>query len=188
MKTNYSMTDAQKDFGHFGTVEKVHKLGEYVVVEYTDKEGNLCFGPVKTNYTWHTLEEAIVHAIAHKYDGPVTQANEYFIRAIRMPEKLAEMNRKASEELRQKKFAVEWKLAMDWMNNDPELRTSIRNVASRRLSASMAGSGEGIGSSDINHEVYRLHGDFVQWASGKRGTLFEITRRFLAEVSAELEV
>lgn len=75
-----------------------HEIGEYFIVEYKSTKYDGCF-PVKeqfeaessfkpfingidTNRSYSSLEAAIVGAIAQKYDGVNTRADEYFIKSI----------------------------------------------------------------------------------------------------------
>jgi len=57
-------------------------------------------------------------------------------------------------------FEIKWK-AMSWWK-ESNVETYIRNVASRRLSKIYQGTGQGISSSDINHQVFSMYQEFKQ--------------------------
>lgn len=68
-----------------------------------------------------------------------------------------------------KNFDTEWKIAMDWWRSQPSTTPQIiRIVASRRLSLRLTGTGQGISSSDINHEVFRMWKEYKE--SGEANT------------------
>ena len=64
-------------------------------------------------------------------------------------------------------FEVKWKEAMTWWK-ESNVETYIRNIASKRLSKIYEGTGQGISSSDINHQVFSMHQEF------KRGNYNDI--------------
>ena len=75
----------------WGEIVKDHELGEYLIREYIEKNGETAFHVYRNGIDTHTsfecIESAIVGAIARKYDGLNTQADLYFIRAIDMLKK-----------------------------------------------------------------------------------------------------
>ncbi len=96
---------AGKGYKHYvwGEVQKVHIIGDYGVIEYISDYGQATgmtfFHPVlwtdkfkehhnnefyweDLNTSYHTLEEAIVGAIAYKHDGLNSHAGYYFSRMI----------------------------------------------------------------------------------------------------------
>jgi len=97
MKTK---TEMIKGCAWLGQFVDFHTLGEYSIVEYKpttfdgcspkipkqyEKESN--FHPYingqDTNTSYNSIEEAIVGAIAYKYDGGNTRAHEYFMKSIK---------------------------------------------------------------------------------------------------------
>lgn len=64
----------------------VHQVGEYSITEYQDWPGRRCFQPAvagrPVSRSYHSLDAALVGAIAHKYEGPGTRADVYFLRGI----------------------------------------------------------------------------------------------------------
>lgn len=88
--------------GWLGTFVAYHSIGIYSIVEYKAKvfdgdgvglkspreyEKKSSFSSFvngqSTNYTHHSLEASIAHAIAYKFDGANTRAGEYFIKSIK---------------------------------------------------------------------------------------------------------
>ena len=66
---------------------KLYEIGNIQIVKYwDDKDCDICFRPYinykSTIFIFHDLEQAIVHAIARKHDGPNTRADEYFWKMI----------------------------------------------------------------------------------------------------------
>ena len=82
----------------WGEVIAIHAIGEYSIVEYhpwKDTSSRVEVGAPSDEISFHiwignrdccrsfsTLESAIVGAIAYKFDGPNTQADRFFIKAI----------------------------------------------------------------------------------------------------------
>lgn len=74
----------------WGKVLRVHRVGEYAIVEYTPNTPRNHDGPLfhpfidgkDTNHSYHTLDAAVVGCIALKHDGLNTRADRYFLRAI----------------------------------------------------------------------------------------------------------
>ena len=88
-----------KSCAWLGEFVEFHTLGEYSIVEYkpTKYDGispaipkqydtESLFHPfingTDTNTSYETLEKAIIGAIAYKYDGGNTRADEYFFKSI----------------------------------------------------------------------------------------------------------
>jgi len=78
----------------WGKIKKIHEIGEYVIVEYSEPnyrnvENNesIVFHPFingkDTNRGYDTLDGAIVGVIARKHDGINTKADRYFMKAIK---------------------------------------------------------------------------------------------------------
>lgn len=70
----------------WGRVEHVHRIGEYVVVEYTSRDGKRLFHPYvgkeDTCLSEESLDGAIIAAIGYKAEGPNGQAAYYFRKMI----------------------------------------------------------------------------------------------------------
>jgi hypothetical protein len=70
----------------WGTVVQIHEVGPYAVVEYIDSHGTLLFHSYADgkdlSQSTDTIEGALAHAIAVKWDGINTQAGRYFVRMI----------------------------------------------------------------------------------------------------------
>ena len=83
-----------------GRYVQTHEIGEYTIVEYKGKVYENSTPKVPTQYeedssfapfingrricsSYETLDEAIVGAIAVKYDGGNTRADTYFMKAIK---------------------------------------------------------------------------------------------------------
>ena len=84
--------ETKNDYSNFtwGTVIKVHTLGEYDIVEYLHIDGgDISFKPFINGLSYPrsygNLEQAIIGAIATRYDGGNTKADTYFLRAIEHP-------------------------------------------------------------------------------------------------------
>lgn len=87
-------TDGEKDTWimieceWLGKSIKVHKIGEYQIVEYIDSDtGNSCFSSLinyeSTNHSYGSLDSAIVGCIAYKHEGCNHRADQYFMKMIR---------------------------------------------------------------------------------------------------------
>lgn len=89
----------QQDIQNFwlGQVVKVHTVGPYAAVEYLERvaQGGTLTKEIgtthaflsyvdneSTNHIYHSLEAAIVGAIAYKFDGPNSQATTYFCKMV----------------------------------------------------------------------------------------------------------
>jgi len=88
-------------------------------------------------------------------------------------------------------FKEEWTEAMEWWQGLGEMpnmfyggmfdvTAKVREIASRRLQLRLAGTGEGIGTSDVNHEVFSIYREYK--ASEAPSVL-----SFLVSINAELE-
>lgn len=72
----------------WGNVTKQHTIGEWLIVEYQDKNNNseTMFHPYyqgkDTGCSYATLDEALIGAISRKYDGLNTRADRYFLLGI----------------------------------------------------------------------------------------------------------
>jgi hypothetical protein len=72
-----------------GEVTEIHKISEYHFVEYIPDDGRVpkCFSVFvngeSINRITHSIESAMAHAIAWKYDGCNSQAAGYFMKMIR---------------------------------------------------------------------------------------------------------
>jgi len=84
--------ETKHDYSNFtwGTVVAIHTLGEFDIVEYyNDNRLLTSFKPYRNGSayprSYGNLEEAIVGAIATKYDGGNTKSDTYFLRAIQHP-------------------------------------------------------------------------------------------------------
>lgn len=76
----------------WGTVIKVHEIGDMSVVEYREAEyrkhetGKLqfqgCLNDADTGHSYDTLDQAIVGTLAIKYEGFNSQAAIYFWRMV----------------------------------------------------------------------------------------------------------
>jgi len=70
----------------WGTVNYIHVIGKYSIVEYLSNtrgmENKTYFHSYiknrDTNHSYLTLEEAIIGVIAYEYDGPNSQAAYFF--------------------------------------------------------------------------------------------------------------
>lgn len=70
----------------WGKIVAIHRLGEYEIVEATDRDGRLHFHPYingeDLSRSSSTLERSIVDAIAVRFDGCNTRASDYFFRIV----------------------------------------------------------------------------------------------------------
>lgn len=91
-KTNIEKTtDLDKlKKGHpftWGSIEKIHDIDEYSVVEYLDQHHERLFHSYLRNEDTHrshdSLDDALACCIALKWDGLNTQADVYFMRALK---------------------------------------------------------------------------------------------------------
>lgn len=97
MKTKIEMIESTAWLGKFVAF---HELGEYSIIEYKPKkhtntglitwetfETESDYKPFingkDTNRSYDSIESAIIAAIAIKYDGCNTRADEYFMKAIK---------------------------------------------------------------------------------------------------------
>jgi hypothetical protein len=64
-----------------------------------------------------------------------------------------------------KSYNDQWKEAMDWWRRDEEFRCLIRNTANEALSQDLEGTGQGIGSSDTNHQVFSMYREWLYYSS-----------------------
>jgi len=74
----------------WGEIRKIHKIGEYSIVEYLSKDDenvSVLFHPYyedrSDNVSYHALDDAIAGIIAFKYEGFMHRADHYFLNAIR---------------------------------------------------------------------------------------------------------
>lgn len=75
---------------HWGKVIKTHTIGEFQIIEYeaifNGKNEGIRFHPYinfnDTNYSYYTLDEAIIGVIAYKHDGYNSQAAMFFTKMI----------------------------------------------------------------------------------------------------------
>ena len=79
----------------------------------------------------------------------------------------------------QTEFAIKWKEAMTWWK-ESNVETYIRNIATKRLSKMYEGSGQGISSSDINHQVFSMYKEF------KQGNYNDDTIAYLVDAANEI--
>lgn len=89
-----TMGQVKKDFGWLGRITKIHTIGRYDVVEYERKPASndedrahyINFGTYidgkQTNYSYSTLDAALVGCVALAHDGINTRADGYFMRSI----------------------------------------------------------------------------------------------------------
>jgi len=56
-----------------------------------------------------------------------------------------------------------WEDAMTWWKESGDFAPLIRNAATRIIGSSPLMAGQGIGSSDVNHEVYHMYGSFLNY-------------------------
>lgn len=89
------MSDKEQQMFPWGRVVAVHGIGEYEIIEYLDRERDGCsiLKSIGTEHVFHLngcgcsyarLDEAIVGAIAQKYDGSTSHAGRLFCKAIGM--------------------------------------------------------------------------------------------------------
>jgi len=92
------MSTKEQDMFPWGRVVAVHGLGEHEIIEYLDRNRDGCsiLKSIGTEHSFHvngrgccypSLDEAIVGAIAQKYDGANSQAGRLFCKAIGMYDK-----------------------------------------------------------------------------------------------------
>jgi hypothetical protein len=95
-----SKSEMIKSCAWLGKFVASHELGEYFIVEYKPTAYDGCSPKVPkryedesnfhpfingkdTNTSYVSIEAAIVGAIAYKYDGGNTRADQYFLKAIK---------------------------------------------------------------------------------------------------------
>jgi hypothetical protein len=83
-----------------------------------------------------------------------------------------------------------WEQAMEWWENSGGFKNLIRNAAVNLLEESNRNAGcedQGIGSSDINHEVFHMYRDWLHYSDvcAKEGTETNMVT-FLMDVTADI--
>jgi hypothetical protein len=73
-----------------GRVVEQYEIGAYRIVEYAPRDGGAngfaaFIDGRDIGQSWPTLERAIVGVIAYQYDGPNSQAGEFFARMVGLP-------------------------------------------------------------------------------------------------------
>jgi hypothetical protein len=70
----------------WGDIVHIHEIGDYNIVESVNRKGEKQFHAYSLrkdcNHSYDCLEAAIVGAIAYKYDGINSRAEEYFMKMI----------------------------------------------------------------------------------------------------------
>lgn len=93
-----TFTEFAKDVAWLGEAVRVHTVGDYEIVEYhpriavdsqlvneIDREHfaySVYIRGTRTGRSFHTLDAALVGAIAYEYEGPNHRADYYFLRMI----------------------------------------------------------------------------------------------------------
>lgn len=83
-----------------------------------------------------------------------------------------------------------WEEAMNWWKESGNFKNLIRNAAVSLLEESLRSSGcegQGIGSSDVNHEVFHMYRDWLHYSDvcAKEETETNMVT-FLLDVTADL--
>jgi hypothetical protein len=83
-----------------------------------------------------------------------------------------------------------WEEAMQWWKESGNFKNLIRNAANNLLTATnerMGCEGQGISSSDTNHEVFHMYRDWLHYSDvcAKDGTETNMVT-FLLDVTADL--
>lgn len=75
----------------WGLIIKIHKIGDYQIIEYTEVETEKTYyKPLvnnnDTHHSFQSLDRALIHAVAYKYDGVNTRADIYYAKMLEMKE------------------------------------------------------------------------------------------------------
>jgi hypothetical protein len=69
----------------WGQVKQIHKIGDNEIIEYYNhKDDKVNYHVENTHASYETLDKALIGALAHKYDGCNTRADEMIFRMLRM--------------------------------------------------------------------------------------------------------
>jgi hypothetical protein len=92
MKTTISLINGKQEFV-WGEVLKIHRIGEYEIVEFIGvfngkrEEGvsfHVYIAGKDTSHSFGSLDSALVGAIAYKHEGPNHRADQYFCKMVEM--------------------------------------------------------------------------------------------------------
>lgn len=78
--------EIKQDFSKSGRIQNLYRILDYIIVEYQDEIKTYFAVYVNkklTNELYDTIEEAMVGAVAYKYEGPQSQALKYFFKMVK---------------------------------------------------------------------------------------------------------